>query len=122
MPTPPWRRSSIWRGEGRMALVEAVGWVEHLRNPSTTPTKVMGIASLNPSYELRTAPSFRCFASPRNDGVLVNPHLPGFPAQHRLLAGDAPVIAVQRAALAERAVAGDYERHRIFSDRRADRA
>ena len=24
---------------------------------------------------------------------LMNPHLPGFPAQHRLLAGDAPVIA-----------------------------
>ena len=52
----------------------------------------------------------------------MHPDLPGFPAEHRLLAGDAPVIAGQRAALAERAMAGHHERHRIFSDRGADRA
>src|SRR2546430_12233098 len=50
------------------------------------------------------------------------PDLSRFPAQHRLLAGDAPVIAGQRAAFAERAMAGHYERDRVFSDRRADRA
>src|SRR5258708_34557803 len=58
----------------------------------------------------------------RWDCALMDSHLPCFPAQHRLLAGDAPVIAGQRAALAERAVARHHERDRIFSDRGADRA
>ena len=58
----------------------------------------------------------------RNDVELMHPHLPGFPADHRLLAGDAPVIAGQRAALAERAMAGHHERDRIFSNRSPDRA
>src|SRR6185312_12856393 len=58
----------------------------------------------------------RCFASPRNDGAsesrrLRRTELPGFPTQHRLLAGDAPVIAGELAVLAERAMAGHHERH-----------
>ena len=36
------------------------------------------------------------------------------PADHRLLAGDAPVVAGQRAALAECAMAGHHERDRFF--------
>ena len=47
---------------------------------------------------------------------LVQSHLPGFPAQHRLLAGDAPVIAGERAVLAERAVTGHNERERALAD------
>src|SRR5438128_9398727 len=50
------------------------------------------------------------------------PDLSRFPAEHRLLAGDAPVIAGERAAFAERAMAGHHERDRVFSDRGADRA
>ena len=45
--------------------------------------------------------------------ISMQPDLSGFPAEHRLLAGDAPVIAGQRAALAERAMAGHHERDRI---------
>jgi GNAT superfamily N-acetyltransferase len=77
----------------------------------------------------------RCFptagcATPRSCGNgstgsrrrSVHSHLAGLPAEHRLLAGDAPVIAGQRTAFAEGAVAGHHERDRIFSDRSADRA
>src|SRR5438093_149945 len=53
---------------------------------------------------------------------LMYPDLSRFPAEHRLLAGDAPVIAGERAAFAERAMAGHHERDRVFSDRGADRA
>src|SRR5258708_31895400 len=53
---------------------------------------------------------------------LMYPDLSGFPAEHRLLAGDAPVIAGELAAFAERAMAGHDERQRIFPDRRADGA
>src|ERR1700688_3570246 len=53
---------------------------------------------------------------------LLYPHLPGFPADHRLLAGDAPVVAGQRAALAERAMARHHERKRVLADRGTDRA
>src|SRR5262249_36306852 len=48
---------------------------------------------------------FRGFAL----GQLMQSHLSRFPAEHRLLAGDAPVIAGQRAALAEGAMAGHHE-------------
>ena len=48
--------------------------------------------------------------------------LSGFPAEHRPLAGDAPVIAGQLAVLAEHAMAGHHERHRVFADRGAHRA
>ena len=51
-----------------------------------------------------------------------NPTCPGFPAEHRLLARDAPVIAGQRAALAERAMARHHERHRVAADGGADGA
>src|ERR1700732_3205343 len=54
--------------------------------------------------------------------LLMHPQLSGFPADHRLLAGDAPVVTGQRAALAERAVAGHHERDRVFSHCRPDRA
>src|SRR6266853_4421650 len=47
------------------------------------------------------------------DHALMHTHLSGFPAQHRLLAGDAPVIAGQRAALAECAMTGHHERQGI---------
>src|SRR4051794_27694152 len=52
----------------------------------------------------------------------LHPDLPGLPAQHRLLAGDAPVIAGERAALAQRAMTGDDKGHRIPADRPADGA
>ena len=55
-------------------------------------------------------------------GSQCNPHLSRFPAEHRLLARDAPVIAGQRAALAQRTVAGHHERHRVAADRGADGA
>ena len=44
------------------------------------------------------------------------------PAEHRALAGQAPVIAGERAVGADHAVAGHHEGDRILSDRRADRA
>src|SRR5947209_17526946 len=61
---------------------------------------------------------------PRNDrrGGLLDADLSGFPADHRLLAGDAPVIAGERAALAERAMARHHERDRVLSDRSPNRA
>src|SRR6476469_1032500 len=59
---------------------------------------------------------------PGMTGILMHSHLSGFPADHRLLAGDAPVVAGQRAALAERAMAGHHERDRGFPDRSAYRA
>ena len=34
-------------------MVEFVGWVELLRNPSRVAIVTMGFASLNPSYELQ---------------------------------------------------------------------
>jgi hypothetical protein len=34
------------------AVASAVGWVPHMRNPSLSVTRVMGIAALNPSYEI----------------------------------------------------------------------
>jgi hypothetical protein len=58
----------------------------------------------------------------QNRRMLMYPDLSGFPAEHRLLAGDAPVIAGQLAAFAERAMAGHHERQRIFPDRGADGA
>ena len=48
--------------------------------------------------------------------------VPGFPAQHRALAGQAPVIAGELAALAEHAVARHHEGERVLADRGADRA
>ena len=48
--------------------------------------------------------------------------LPGLPAQHRALAGEAPVIAGDVAALADDAVARHHEAHRVLADRGADRA
>ncbi len=47
---------------------------------------------------------------------------PGLPAEHRALAGQAPVIAGEVAALAEHAVARHHERDRVLADRGADRA
>ena len=49
-------------------------------------------------------------------------NVPGFPAQHRALAGEAPVIAGDGAALAEHAMTRHHERQRILADRGADRA
>src|SRR4051794_11821928 len=48
---------------------------------------------------------------------LMGADLSRFPSNHRLLARDAPVIAGQRAAFAERAMARHYEGDRILSDR-----
>src|SRR5579871_5408646 len=62
------------------------------------------------------------FAGTTIGRALPHPHLPGFPTDHRLLAGDAPVIAGQRAALAECAMAGHHERNRVLADGRAHRA
>src|SRR5258708_1899003 len=53
---------------------------------------------------------------------LLHSDLSGFPAQHRLFAGDAPVVAGERAAFAERAVAGYDEGNGIPADRSADGA
>src|SRR5689334_19898767 len=96
------RRSSTWRRS-------RVGWVERSETHQFLRGTMMGFASLYPSYD------------PALHGVvlalLVQSHLPCFPAEHRLLAGDAPVIAGQCAALAERTMAGHHERHRIASDR-----
>src|SRR5690348_5852508 len=51
----------------------------------------------------------------------VHSHLSGFPTDHRLLAGDAPMITGQCTTLAERAMAGHHERDWIFSDGGSDR-
>jgi hypothetical protein len=61
-------------------------------------------------------------AAKLGDKWLMHADLARLPAQHRLLAGDAPVIAGQRAAFAERAMAGHHERDRVLPDRGADRA
>src|ERR1700760_2231737 len=53
------------------------------------------------------------------ENALMQPQLSRFPAQHRLFTRDAPVIAGQGAAFAERTVARYDERHRISSDRGA---
>src|SRR6185437_11162478 len=53
---------------------------------------------------------------------LLHSQLSRFPAEHRLLAGDAPVITGQLAVLAERAMTGHHERHRVLADRGADGA
>src|SRR5438445_11640433 len=68
-----------------------------------------------PPFQLTTGDAWSArrksaFAHPTKS---VQSNLSGFPAEHRLFARDAPVIAGQRAALAERAVAGHHERHRI---------
>ena len=47
---------------------------------------------------------------------------PGLPADDRLLARQAPVVAGQRARAAEHAMTGDDEGDRVAPDRRADRA
>src|SRR5262249_47342903 len=47
---------------------------------------------------------------------------PGFPAEHRMLAGGAPVIAGKRAAAADHPMARHHERERVLADRGADRA
>ena len=39
-------------------MVEFVGWVELLRNPSRVAIVTMGFASLNPSYELKAGCPF----------------------------------------------------------------
>src|SRR5260370_18762374 len=77
------------------------------RYPSLSLTLLIGFANAQPILRRR---------------ALMNPHLPCFPAQHRLLAGDAPMIAGQRAAFAERAMAQYHERYRAFSHCGADRA
>ncbi len=48
--------------------------------------------------------------------------LAGFPAEHRALAGDAPVIAGDVAGFADHAVARHHERDRVLADRGADSA
>ena len=46
--------------------------------------------------------------------------LAGFPAEHRLLARHAPVVTGERAAFAERPMAGNDERDRVAADGSAD--
>ena len=55
-------------------------------------------------------------------GVGLRRRHPRFPAQHRALAGDAPVIAGDVAVLADDAVARHHEADRVLADRGADRA
>src|SRR5882762_49987 len=103
MPMPRWRRSSIWRssfvdvwvGKGALCAV-----------PTNLLSRTLWWArrkgALCPPYNLSLP--------------LMHADLSGFPAQHRLFAGDAPVITGQRAAFAEGAVAGNHERHRVLAD------
>ena len=60
--------------------------------------------------------------APNDNRESMHAHLSGFPAEHRLFPRDAPVIAGQRAAFAERAMARHHERYRISADGGADRA
>src|SRR4051812_45260560 len=49
-------------------------------------------------------------------------HASGFPAEHRLLTRDAPVIAGQLAALAEHTMTRHHERHRVLANRSSNGA
>src|ERR1700741_1889941 len=112
MPTPPWRRNSIWRREG------ANNSVRSFRGDTKHRTTMCNCTSEN--LEI---PGLVLTHHPGMTGIsLLHSHLPGFPADHRLLAGDAPVVAGQRAALAERAMAGHHEGDRILADRGTDGA
>src|SRR5665213_4354532 len=86
-------------------MVRAVGWVELFAKP---------ISNVNGSGGFRKGSTHPTIPE------LMHAHLSGFPAQHRLLAGDAPVIAGQCAAFAEGAMAGHHERHGVLADRRTD--
>ena len=79
--------------------LEFVGWAKR-----SVPTIQSAIADRWWARRYAPLPTLR---------MSMQSHLPGFPAEHRLLAGDAPVIAGQRAALAERAMAGHHERDRV---------
>ena len=62
------------------------------------------------------------FAGATGHNALPPAHPPRLPAEHRALAGDAPVIAGEIAGFADDAVAGHDEAHRILADRGADGA
>src|SRR5215207_5028952 len=101
----PWRRRSIWRGEFGSRVGKGAS------------------APCPPSIRIVSLKWWARFALPTlRTTKSMQSHLPSLPAQHRLLARDAPVIAGQRAALAERAMAGHHERHRIAADGGADGA
>lgn len=69
-----------------------------------------------------TSPTPSSFLPLRRVTSLLGSHLPRFPPQHRLLPRQAPVIARERAALAECAVARDHEGDRVLADGGADGA
>src|SRR5580700_10467554 len=68
----------------------------------------------------RSFAALELFAAPQ--ALRRSPDLPGLPAEHGALAGDAPVIAGEIARLADDAMARHHERHRVLADGGADGA
>src|SRR5438034_840678 len=67
----------------------------------------------------RPAPMLRC---PTSELPICPGGHPRLPAEHRAFSGEAPVIAGERTALADHAMARHHERYRVFSDSGADSA
>ena len=90
---------------------------EPLHGDAVLPRRAAGRDRRQPGAGGRRADR-ECVRSPDR---LTRRQLPGLPADDGALAGEAPVVACQRAGFSERPVAGHHEGKRVCANRGADR-